>query len=259
MANTKGDVISDAYDQMRISGLTVDPTPEDTAIALVRLESMMAQLESRNICIGYKFSAEPDPSDLSGIELEHQFMASSNLTLRLASSFGKDAPMMLVNMANQSLATSSSVSAANSIRQVQAPNRMALGSGVSNRYNNWQRFNRNPALPPEECATNIMAIDNIDDFVEDFSNYLNTNEAIASFVIAADAGLLLVSSSNNDPLIDYRIEAISNVGQGRWQQVKIVITTDTGRVTTRLISFDVRSNETVGNDTQYARIGLLAG
>lgn len=249
MANTKSDIINDAYDQMRISGLTVDPTPEDTTIALIRLESMAAQFEARNICINYNFQNEPDPSDLTNVDLVHQFTLSSNLTLRLAPSFGKEIPQTLHSMASQSLSTSSSISASNSVRQVQAPNRMPLGSGVSNRYNNWQRFNRNPQLPPEECTTNIMIIDDINDFSEDFSSYLNSDEAISSFVMTVDEGLTLVSSSNSDPLIDYRIEAVSNIGQGRWQQAKIVVTTDAGRITTRFVNFDVQNNETVGNDS----------
>jgi hypothetical protein len=117
-----------------------------------------------------------------------------------------------------------------------------LGGGTSGRYGNRQRFNSNPALPPEECATNIIIIGGIDDYSEDFTAYLNAVELISSFVITSDNGLTLVSSSNDSPLISYRIEAVSNSTQGRWQQVKIVITTDSGRVTTRLTSFDVRSN-----------------
>lgn len=249
MANTKIDIINEAYDQIRISGLTVSPNPNDTNIALVRLESMMAQFEARNICVSYNFTFEPDPNDPSGLELEHQFMASSNLTLRLVSSFGKDVPQMLYSMANQSLATSSSISSAKSIRQVQAPNRMPLGSGVSNRYNNWQRFNRNPTLPPEECATNIMVIGDVNDYSEDFNSYLSQYDVISSYVITADSGLEVASSSEDSPIINYRIEAKSNDGQGRWQQVKIVVTTNEGRVTTRLIDFDVQNNQTVGNDS----------
>jgi hypothetical protein len=242
MANTKGDVISDAYDQMRISGLTVDPTPEDTTIALVRLESMMAQLEARNICFNYNFQEVPDPSDLTNVELKHQYTLSTNLTLRLASSFGKPIPLELSAMAQSSLASSSSMVAADNIRQVSAPNRSPLGSGTSGRYGNRQRFSSNPMLPPEECATNIITIGGIDDYSEDFTAYLNAGELISSFVITSDNGLTLVSSSNDSPLISYRVEAVSNSTQGRWQQVKIVITTDSGRVTTRLASFDVRSN-----------------
>lgn len=247
MANTKIDIINDAYDQMRISGLTVNPTPEDTTIALTRLESMMAQFEARSICVDYNFELDPDPNDLTGLELQHQFMASSNLTLRLAASFGKAVPQELQLMASQSLSTSSSIVAADKVRMVQAPNRQPIGSGNTLRYNKYQRFYREGPLPPADCATNVMTIDDIDDFTESFDAYLKIDEAIESFTMTVDEGLTLQSSSNDTPLISYRIKADSNVTSGRWQQVKIVITTDTGRVDTRFVNFDVQTNETISS------------
>lgn len=249
MANTKIDIINDAYSQMRISGLTVDPSPEDVTVALIRLENMVSEFDARNICTGYSIELDPDPNSLTNADRKYWHMLASNLAVRLAADFGQQIPQSLAMSASASLATASSTIAADGIRQVSAPNRMPLGSGVSNRYNNWQRFNRNPKLPPEECETNIIVIDNIDDYVEDFSAYLNDGEFISSYTITADNGITILSDSEDSPVINYRIRADGNTGQGRWQQVKIVATTSDGRITTRFTNFDVQSNETVGDDS----------
>lgn len=245
MARTKIDDIQGAYSQMRISGLTVNPTPEDVTVALSRLENMAAELEARNICIGYNFQEVPDPSDLTNVDQHYWHMMETNLAMRLLADFGKQVPPSLMTQANQSMSTASSISAAASVREVEYPRRMARGSGNDLRFNRWQRFQRPDKLPPNECATNVILIGDINDYSESFEAYLGSAENISSFEIAADVGLNLISSSNNDPLISYRVEAIENVSDGRWQQVKIVITTDLGRKETRLINFEVLSNDTV--------------
>ena len=57
----KADIIADAYSQMRISGLTVEPTPEDLELALVRLENMGAEFESRKMSAGYVLEENSRP------------------------------------------------------------------------------------------------------------------------------------------------------------------------------------------------------
>jgi hypothetical protein len=70
MSHTKVDLISGAYSKLRISGLTVQPTPEDLELALTRLENTMAEIEgARNICLGYNFEDQPDPNSVSNIPI----------------------------------------------------------------------------------------------------------------------------------------------------------------------------------------------
>ncbi len=245
MANTKIDIIQGAYSQLKISGLSIDPTPEDVTLALLRLENMAAELEARNICIGYNIEEEPDPNDFTNVLQHFWHMLETNLAVRLVPDFGKELPQTLMAQASQSLSTASSISAADSVRMVEYPRRMARGSGNDLRFNRWQRFQRPDKLPPNECATNTILIGDINDYEESFEAYLNSAETITSFVIASDIGLTIVSSSNDDPLISYRVEAINNVSDGRWQQIKIVVTTDTGRITTRIINFEILSNDTI--------------
>lgn len=246
---TKIDIIQDTYSQMRISGLTVNPTPEDVTLALSRLESMMAELESsRNICVGYNFEVTPDVNSLTNVDLQYKYMMATSLAIRLVD-FNKLIPPVLTMNASAALSTASSSVAADNIRMIQPPNRMPVGSGTSLRYNKYQRFNRVSQLPPNECATHTMIIGDINDFDESFESYLNDAETIASYTIVADRGITLISDVNNDPLITFRIEAEDNVvSSGLWQQVKIVMTTSEGRVETRLIDFEIESNKTVNNN-----------
>ena len=104
-----------------------------------------------------------------------------------------------------------------------------------------------PCCPPNECATNQITVGDIDDYYEDFETWL-AGETIDSYTITADPALTIVSDSNNDPRIDYRIEADSNRTQGIWQQVKIIVTSSGGREETRLINFEISEAATVGGN-----------
>lgn len=244
---TKIDRINGAYSQMRISGLTVQPTPEDTEIALDRLENMMAEFEGRNICLDYNFELEPDPNSLINVKRTFWHMIETNLAIRLVPDFNKIVPQTLINQANSSFSTASGNIAAQKMKEVDYPRRMPRGSGNTLRFNRWQRYQRPQELPPTSCETNDIIIGDINDYVESFRAYLNDAETIASFTIEADPGLELQSNSNDDPVISYRVKALDNSTQGVWQQVKIVVTTSSGRKETRKISFQILPNVTVGS------------
>ena len=242
--STKGEVINDAYSQMRISGLTVTPSPELQSLALSRLEAMMAELEINNVCLEYNFTTVPDPSDETGVVLPFFLMMSTNLATRLVD-FNKVTPPALTAMASQSLSNATGWSAAQNVKQVQPSRRMPTGAGNNRTFARYNRFSRPIETPPISCDVIKMVVGDIGDYTESFKAYLDV-ETIASYVISSDTGLTIQSSSNNDPLINYRILAVSNSTNGIWQQVKIVITTSTGRVETRLIDFEITSNTTVG-------------
>ena len=244
---TKIDRINNAYSQMRISGLTVDPSPEDISLALNRLEEMMAELETnRNMCVSYNFELEPDANSPTGVSKNHWNMMACNLAIRCIPDFNK-APQLLISGASQSLEGSIGYVMAQNAREIQPSRRMPRGSGNTRYGNRWQRFSNPAELPPNECATNKIVLEDINDYTESFDAYLK-DETIASFTTVADSGLTLLSSSNDDPLISYRVEAVENTTNGVWQQVKIVVTTSSGRVETRRISFEITSNETVGSN-----------
>lgn len=247
MQTKKIDLIQGAYSQMRISGLTVNPTPEDGQLALWRLEAMMAELaENRNICFGYNFEDSPDLNSLSWTKKADDHCIQTNLAIRLIPDFNKEVPSTLMMQATQSLSGKSGKTAKDRLQQVNYPDRMALGEANTLRYRPYNRFYRELSPPPNECATNFIYIDDINDYTEDYTSFLRDGETVSAYTIEADEGLSIQSDSLSSPVISYRVKGISAQTSGNWQQVKIQITTSLGRVNTRLINFDVQKADTVG-------------
>lgn len=235
----KVDLITDAYSQLRISGLTVDPTNEDLEVALMRLEDMAAEFDSRNISVGYNFELNPDPNSDANVPREFKYAFATNLAIRLIADFNKQVPQMLLSMATQALSNMSARAAAMRVRQTEYPRRQPRGSGSTLRYNRWQRFYRDPLRAP--VGSDELNIGEINDYKEDFSDYLIGDESIDSFTITADPGLTIVSSSNDTPVISYRLQGTSRA-ENRAQslyQVTITVTTSTGRVSEQVIPFNV--------------------
>ncbi len=238
LMTTKADVINGCYSQMRISGLTVNPTPELTKKALSRLEDLMYELEARNICLNFNFESTPDPSSLTHVHPSAKGMMESNLAIRLIPDFNKVVPQALYGIASGTLSTVSSIAARENTRRVQYSRRMPRGSDATLRFNRWQRFQRPPTLPTNECATKNLRKDEVEDYSEDFTTYLE-GETISSYTITADTGLSILSNSQDDPFINYTIKGLSN--DNALQKVVITVTTSTGRIEKRDINFGLTS------------------
>jgi len=223
---------------MRISGLTVQPTPEDVNLAIIRLEDMMEEFFGRGMCLGFNFEEKPTATAPHGLARKHLHMAQTNLAIRCGPDFNKVVPPTLTAQASQSFSVAAGASLMDTIRQVQAPRRMPRGSGNTLRYNRWQRFNRPASLPDNVCKTNGIIQGDINDYVEDFTSYLE-GETIASFTIEATTALKIDSSSNTDAVITYRIEALSPATSGTGQSVVLTVTTDSGRIHTHSTGFIV--------------------
>lgn len=246
-ATTKGDIILGAFSLMRINGLTVGPDGFDNETALDRLENFAAMLCSRNICTSYNFTENPNLSDLTNIPIKYNIMMESNLAVYLCPDYGKEVPPVLAALAASTMNTASASCALEILQPVTYPDRMPVGSG-NLRYFPYNNFRQGPALPPESCTTHDMFVGDINDYTENYTQYLGSAETVASYTIEADQGLLIVSDSLSSPVISYRIEALSQQTTGNWQQVKIVVTTSTGRINTRLINFNVLQSQTVGSN-----------
>lgn len=237
---TKIDRINAAYSKLRISGLTVSAGPDEVSLALMTLENMMSELEGgRNICMDYNFEISPELESPTNVPMPYWNMIDCNLAVRLSADFGNDPVPVLVAQASQSLSTASGMSAAKLVQEFAQPSRQPLGSGTTLRRTTWQRFNRQVSLAPPDCATNDLTVSNVNDYREDFSAYLG-EESIVSFKMKADPGMAIVSQVNESPIIAYRILAVSTAQTLQvWQQIRIEITTNTERIETRLIDFNI--------------------
>lgn len=236
MNNLKIDLINGAYNRLRISGLTVNPGARENALALGRLENMAARWEDKNICAGYNFEESPDLNSDSGIEPKYQDAFESNLAFWLCSDYGKMPAQTLV--LEQQLTFSQITSSTANPRQVQYPSRQPIGRG-NRRYAHWNRYYSPIAEAPNSCETIKMDVGNINDFTEHFDSYLIIPETVASYTIEADSGLTIVSDSLASPDVLYRIQADGNTENVNdpLLQVKIIATTSTGRIETRIINF----------------------
>jgi len=240
--STKIEVVKGAYSQVRISGLTIQPGPEDVELALERLETMMAELYSRNICLNYNFEEVPDANSETGVSRQFDHMMQTNLAVRVVPDFNKEPTTTLVFQASQSLSNASGHSARQRLNQVPYPSRQPVGNANSLRYSWWRRFYPHAVLPDNSCSSHTLAVGNIEDFTEPFEAYLS-GETIQSFTKEATNGLTVTNDVINGNNIDYRVEAISgNTVTGSLQFVTFDITTNTGRKTTRAVEFQVIGN-----------------
>tara|TARA_R110002020_G_scaffold461823_1_gene680977 strand:+ start:9842 stop:10561 length:720 start_codon:yes stop_codon:yes gene_type:complete len=236
----KIDIINDAYSQLRISGITTAPAPEELELALFRLESMMDELFARNICVNYNFEDEPDLNSKTNVERFAKQMMATNLALRLSQDFNKSPNPSLIAAASSSLSTVSGVAARNLMESVNYPGRQPIGSGNSRYGGRWRRFYPAYQEAPANCDTNEILIGEINDYVERFGPWLKAEESIDSYTISAESGLIIESSSVSGENIDYRVKA-AGVGDSvnGFSCVKIVVTSTVGRVDNRVINFKI--------------------
>jgi hypothetical protein len=236
--NTKGDILNRAFSALRISGITVDPSPSELVLAINKLESMAAELIGRNICTNYYFEDEPDPNTPHNMERKFWHSFDVMLAVRLMPDFGKGMKPDVSLIRQGSAGFSFLSSATAKVLPVQYPSRMPRGSGIT-RYRRWRRFHTPIVEAPNTCKTNRMTIGDIDDFIEHFDSYLIDTEEIDSYTIEADTGLTIVSDSDINPDIFYQIKADGGTSNDGLLRVKIVMTTNDGRITTRVINFEL--------------------
>jgi hypothetical protein len=250
----KVDIVNDCFSQLRISGLTVQPSPSNMQLALYRMEYLMYELyEQKSLNINYNFQESPSLADEAGITPGYFLMLASNVALRLVPDFGKDSntpiSQHLINAAGASMSGAIGISVRNNMRQIQPPRRMPMGNGNTFRWMFWNRYSVPVPNAPTGAATNYITQGETQDYREDFSAWLGEN-TIASYEILVDPLLTLDSSSNNDPIISYRVSAPTQPASinGPWQIVLISVTDSIGRVDIRLINFQVSTPPDVGNN-----------
>lgn len=243
---TKGDIILDAFAQIRISGITLIPDGGDTDIGLGRLESMMAQLQAgKNLIIGYNFQDIPDPSDPAGIELEHKDMATTNLAYRILSYYGKPIPQPLMGLARSSLLSSIAISVRSRIKGIAYPSRQPIGSGNSRYNGSWDRFYSTDVRAPS--SANQIFKGETRTYTATFVDFLLLGQTVSSYVITVDSGLSYSNDSESDGVITYDIAASSGSDEG-FRQVRIQVTTSGGTVSKKLVDFNVVDPETIGGN-----------
>ena len=89
---TKGDIVNQAFEYLRISGLTNEAAPRDTRLALRSLDSMMLAWTNKGLNLSWNKSddfTDPGPQEDSGISDADYEAIYVNLAVKLAPAFGK--------------------------------------------------------------------------------------------------------------------------------------------------------------------------
>lgn len=234
---SKGDIVSEAYSRMRISGLTVDPSPEDVMTGLSMLEQMAAEWYELNIDANYNFSdyGEADPNEDSGIPMWALSAFSSNLALRLLSDFGKTATQELYGMASQSYSFISNKTAP--VRELTYSQRMPVGTGnrIRSRY---QRFYGAVTKAPLDADTIKVKVGSIQDYEIDIDALLGDDETLTSYTKEVGTGLTLLSDTYANDILTLRVRADEAVDAS----IKVTITASTGNVYPVCVWYSIRSD-----------------
>lgn len=239
MASTKIQIVNQAFEDIRISGLTVTQGPAGNVLGLRRLEDMMQEcFLGQNLDVGYNFEETPDPNTPTGVSDAFRHFMSTNTAMRIVAAYGKDAPATLASQARGSTNTALAIVARQQTRQVQPSRRMPRGSGNEIRSPNWLRFEQPVQEPPTIPDRKTIYDGETQDYTEDFTAWLGDN-SVASFTIAADPRLTIDSSSEADGVITYTVTASNDPAEGVWQYVEITVTDSAGRVNIRYINFRV--------------------
>lgn len=237
----KVDIINQAYVELRISGITVDPTPEDLEWGLIKLEAMAAEFAGRNICGGYNFEEEPDPNCESGLSIQYQQAYTTNLAVRLAAAFGKVANQHLNMQASQSLSGISALSAAQ--RQTTYPSRQPIGSGNSRLFTRFRRFYPQTAQAPISCDTQQITRNETNDYTLKLYTYLEDGESISGYTQSSTEGLTIGSSALNGSDIDYRVQCSNNASS--YEYIDFTVSLDSGREKIFRVNFNVTGSREV--------------
>src|SRR5215217_8735512 len=109
---TKIQLVTKAFDELRINGITSKADSEDVILALDSQEEFVSELK---FDIGWRFEPDPDPNTMSGIPQLAERAVYMGLAVRLAPRYGKD-PNMYRSDAQSALI--SLMSAVKRVRQV---------------------------------------------------------------------------------------------------------------------------------------------
>lgn len=104
MQITKGDLVNRALSIIRISGIVIDPSPEEVSLSLQEADDLGSELVGRGLAINWQSPLEygsSDPADNSGLVPAIAGGFSSVLALRLLDLFGKPVTQTLMMRAEQ--------------------------------------------------------------------------------------------------------------------------------------------------------------
>lgn len=236
--DTKLDLINSAFSKMAISGITAPTMPSDYDTALSRLEGMMYEFEdAKNVCCQYNFTDNPDTGDRHGMSFALFEPISNILAVRLLGDYAIPPVPALISASSAAISSLSAFTF--QLRETQYPRRQARGAGNTLRYNRWQRFYRKPAQVENVCSTIRLDTGEINEYSESWLDYLRPGETISTVEVFTTDGVRFFSGANDGQTVTYRLEGLNPSIDNGVEQLRIRVTTNTGRKDERLIDIQV--------------------
>ncbi len=192
MIVTKGDLVSGTFALMRISGLTVDPTPEDNQLGLQVADDYAEELKGSGLDIGWQQSSEyglSDPADNSGLTPQMAGPFKKLLMRELVLAFGRETTQTLEIIASKGMRALENIVV--SVPDAQNPATLPLGSG--NEWNrNDRRFYNEPAINNDAYYGFEGDIYN---YSHDFSQWLVDEELVGVVWSIENSGITIASEA----------------------------------------------------------------
>lgn len=233
----KIDIVLAAYQELRISGLTSSPNPEEITTAVRRLDSMILGWKNKNLCPSYIRSvsySDIDPNQDSGINDVDMFAIVANLAKNLCAMFGKICHVQTMIDAKEGYDNlfSSIVPERESDPYMPKGTGRPFGNTFAHRY----KYQSNDKNAPDNCDTLDLVVGQTDFFSVDFNRYLLEDNVIDSFTIKDGQGVEVLDSQEDDGFINFKAKGLTT----GFSTIKITVTsTPSGRVLPKTINFNV--------------------
>lgn len=235
---TKIQLVSQAFDELRINGITSKADSEDVVLALNSLEQLMSEL---TIDIGWRFEEDPDPNTMSGIQRFAESAIYLALAVRIAPRYGKDANLI---RGQASAAMNALMSKVNKPRRVSYSTRMPLGLGNRRQYPYGSQFMPAPDQAPNDVNTEVFVIGDSRPVAVDFTDYMQPNEVVSTYTLSATSGLTVTNELLTGNILSFTVTA-GNLG---YQVVTLSAAGDAGTIKNLRLDFQIEeSQSTRGN------------
>ncbi len=232
---TKNEIVLESLEELRISGLTVKPSPEEIVSAIKRLDNMVLGWQNKGLCLGYIPIDDSgiDPEQNSGLLESDKHAVVINLAKALCPMYG--APLHPDTRAEAKASYLGLFSSELTMRESNPyiPN----GAGKSFGYYYTDRYQAQEDAATKNCETKDIKVGEIGFYTHDFNRYLDglEGDTITSYVIEGGEGVSILGSSEDSGIITMQAEGLT----AGLAPVLIAITTSSGRVNPETINFNV--------------------
>jgi len=230
---TKIQLVSQAFDELRINGITANADSEDIVLALESQEQLVSEL---TFDIGWRFEPEPDPNTVTGIPMWAESAIYLSLAVRIADRYGKQISPMKADAAMGRL-----IGRVKKPRLVNYPANMPAGLGNRRQYRSIDIYMPQVVEAPNDVNTETMSFGDVRPVSIDFTDVLQPSEVIQSYTKEPSEGLTITDDSFTDNVITFTVQA----DDVAYQFVIFKVTGDLGTVVNRRIDFSVAGSESI--------------